>query len=1206
MIVNFLEPSSDFQTSVNIGYDLNNKEKVGSFIPTSSAISLLETILLSTDNSSTNRAHILVGAYGKGKSHIILSILSLLYHKDLDIASRFLEKANEQNHQLFEYAIEYMNSGKRILPVVISGNSTSLTQAFLRALYATLKEHNLMSIMPQTNYQMALDMIDLWRINYPDVYARLQEKLSMPIKEFERTLSDYDASAYSTFEKIYPSLTAGNEFNPFNGYDVVELYESVCSKLDEHGYSGLYIVYDEFSKYLESSISNASINDIKMLQDFAEKCNRSGEKQLHLLLISHKEIENYIDVLPKQKVDGWRGVSERFSHIVMQSDYSQTYEILGTAIRKPPALWTDFKEKNKQFFNSLIEKYSSSSLFSDCSNSQLSDAIIECYPLHPISTFLLPRISEKVAQNERTLFTFVAGQDTTSLSHLKIASVQGLPFVTPDYLYDYFAPQMRKEAFTSEVHQLYSLANDILSTLESESLEAKIVKAICLIYCAGQFNTLAPTVQTLLDIFVCEDISSDDVINAIDSLTQKHFVVYLKRSNAYLQLKRTSGIDIYVEIRNTIEKRRGLTAPADILNSANVEPYLYPLRYNDEHTMTRYFSFRFMTIKALLQNHSSVFDGSADGVIIGVIPDTEYFSENQVREISEQFATCKQLVLVFPDELRSIDNELRMFDAVSLLRENSSDDSNLQNEYDIIYQDLLEVINHYIAQFIHPALHRAQYWHLGKKQAIYRKSHLTELLSIICQDVFPNTPAINNEVVNRNKLSTIAINSRTKLLAALTQQELPFNLGLSGSGQDVSFMRSTLIVPGVLSQNQKGATVSAVATDEKLTNVLHEITAFFDSTKQDGPANFSILYGLLTEPSKGIGLRKGLIPIYLSVCLRKYENHFVIWNQSTEVKLTPVLLNQINESPANYSIQIEEWTNEKESYTNGLAEVFGDFVIDKEKQYGTYSFLILAMNRWYLSLPKYVKDIKQFYSNGGFCTIEKEKLNFLTLLKQSNLGAQDLLFKRIPNCFGFSSINKLLLSQIIEVKSFFDSVKCNLEKELIHEVILVLDNSCEENGLAAASTTWIDSLSDKCKNMLYPNGAERIVSVLSEPGNDEFHLINRLAKVVSGLRIEDWNDNSITIFLSKFKQYKDTIDSENLHQTADAEASDPIESADQYSVTFIDESGKAKLRTFNRTECSKRAKLLQNRINSDLRDMGHAITQEEKRQVLMEILESLC
>lgn len=38
-----------FQYSVNIGYDLNNDNKLKNFIPTKSALALLEEILLSTN-----------------------------------------------------------------------------------------------------------------------------------------------------------------------------------------------------------------------------------------------------------------------------------------------------------------------------------------------------------------------------------------------------------------------------------------------------------------------------------------------------------------------------------------------------------------------------------------------------------------------------------------------------------------------------------------------------------------------------------------------------------------------------------------------------------------------------------------------------------------------------------------------------------------------------------------------------------------------------------------------------------------------------------------------------------------------------------------------------------------------------------------------------------------------------------------------------
>lgn len=70
MIKDMLNIGNRFQTSVNIAYDLNDKEKIAGLIPSQAAVELMESFLLSTDDASTKRARVLVGAYGKGKSHI--------------------------------------------------------------------------------------------------------------------------------------------------------------------------------------------------------------------------------------------------------------------------------------------------------------------------------------------------------------------------------------------------------------------------------------------------------------------------------------------------------------------------------------------------------------------------------------------------------------------------------------------------------------------------------------------------------------------------------------------------------------------------------------------------------------------------------------------------------------------------------------------------------------------------------------------------------------------------------------------------------------------------------------------------------------------------------------------------------------------------------------------------------------------------------
>ena len=490
---NMINVASGFQYSVNIGYDLNNDSKLKNFIPTKSAFNLLEDILFSTQVSSTERARVLIGAYGKGKSHIVLMILSILMKKDLSLFENALPKLI-QNDPLYKSVKNYYESNDKILPVVISGSNTSLPQAFLLALQRTLAENDLLDVMPETNYKAAIAVINRWKEDYPNTYAELQKEIGMPVSKFIEQLEDYNVLAYEQFERIYPKLTAGSVFNPFLGFDVVELYESAVKGLRKRGYSGIYVVYDEFSKFLEANISEASISDTKMLQDFAEKCNRSADNQLHLMLISHKEIANYIDTLPKQKVDGWRGVSERFLHIHLNNNFSQTYEIIASVIKKNESVWTVFQEKHIQDFESLNHRYAEHPIFFDVSEQDVKDVISNCYPLHPVSTFILPRLSERVAQNERTLFTFLSATGSFTLpSFLSKYDDDKFEVVTPDLVYDYFEPLFKKEIYTREFYETYRLTANILAKLEEDSLESKIVKTLSLIYILEQFEKIKPT-----------------------------------------------------------------------------------------------------------------------------------------------------------------------------------------------------------------------------------------------------------------------------------------------------------------------------------------------------------------------------------------------------------------------------------------------------------------------------------------------------------------------------------------------------------------------------------------------------------------------------------------------------------------------------------------------------------------------------------------
>lgn len=1207
-----IEVSKGFQKSINVAYDLNNDEKITNFIPTISSLEIIEDVLLSTNYNSQDRARILIGAYGKGKSHIILVLMTLLLKRDVKLFVTLLNKMREYNEELYHFALSYLNSERKLLPIIVSGSSASLTQSFLNALQKSLTVEGFSDLMPDTHFQAAIKTINFWKTDYTETYDKFIEALSEPINNFLLSLYEYNVSAYEKFEKLYPSLTSGSAFNPFIGFDVVELYSKVVEKLKDKGYDGIYIVYDEFSKYLESSITKASVGDIKMLQDFAEKCNRSGEKQMHLMLISHKDISNYIDKLPKQKVDGWKGISERFKHITLHNNFSQMYEIISTVIKKDASFWERYCITNKDRFEDLADRFKAYGLFDKDNNETIDIAIKGCYPLHPISTFILPRLSEKVAQNERTLFTFLSSENKFTLSSYLGGVDSEFPMLTPDYIYDYFEPLFRKEIYTSEVHKLYKLTSNILRRLEIDSLGAKIIKTIALIYIVEQFEKLPPTLDMIVSTFKEYAVNTHEIEKTLIELIEKQYVIYLKQSNNFLKLKESSGVDILKSIADTIEKTKSTVSVKEILNKSSFDSYMYPTNYNDDNEITRYFDFTFIDSEEFfaVQNWDKKTENlKSDGVIYAIIPNGEEEIETIKARIVDKSSHQKRIIFVVPNNYVDIEKIAFEYNAVKLLKGSVGEDELLSDEYDIYIEDLEEVIGRFIGYYTRPETNGAEYYYMGEKGSLYRKAHISALLSTICQDMYPLTPIINNESINKNILPTVTINSRNKVITGLLANELDKNLGLTGTGQDVSIMRSTLIRTGILSNEEVLPALNLTPDNNNIRNLLQTISAFFARANNSVGQNFKVLYDTLTLPQHGIGLKRGIIPIYIAAVLHHFKKYLVIKNRNDEVKITVDLLNSINENPENYTVFLEDWNEEKTEYINRLEELFADYVIEKEKDYNTFSYIVLAMGRWYMSLPKYVKDMKQRYngkdSDHPYQPVDPQKTKFLNSLKQQNINAREYLFEKIFEFYNYPEFTCAVIDNITVAKQLFDGAKSVLVKSLAMDVKGIFDKGkVKEKGASLTSVIkdWYEGLKDTTVNHLYSKGEEKVLQLMSSISNDEKTFIERLAKAITGLRVDDWNNDTISIFVNDLIELKKTVEEFDRNTSTDNTNS----AIAMYKLSFMSETGEEVVKTFNKTQYSSTAKLLLNEITTALEEMGQSISDQEKRQVLMEVLEKMC
>jgi hypothetical protein len=288
-----------------------------------------------------------------------------------------------------------------------------------------------------------------------------------------------------------------------------------------------------------------------------------------------------------------------------------------------------------------------------------------------------------------------------------------------------------------------------------------------------------------------------------------------------------------------------------------------------------------------------------------------------------------------------------------------------------------------------------------------------------------------------------------------------------------------------------------------------------------------------------------------------------------------------------------------------LAALFADYVSEKEKDYNTFSFIVLAMSRWYMSLPKYAKELKEVYS-GKNGDKKKDKatshIKFLNSLKQPSINAREYLFEKLFEIYGYKEFNVNIVDNIRSAKELFDGAKAELVKALIGDVKAIFGANGKKGAtLTSVIRDWYEGLKPTTANHLFSNNEEKVLQLMSSVNNDEKTFMERLAKTVTGLRLDDWDKSSIDDFLEYLDYLKKTVI--DFDRKTGVKTKGGME---MYKLSFVSKNGAEVVKTFEKTEYTEKAKLLLNAITTEIEDMGQSITEQEKRQVLMELLEKMC
>lgn len=1194
---------SDFQYSVNIGADLFSDEKIKNYIPTTSAIELIEDVMLSQKDTSTDRARIFTGAYGKGKSHFALVLVSLLSRKEPDLFKNLLPKIKEYNSELYDLVIEYINSDKRLLPVVIQGSGLGIRQSLMSELKKALANLGLEHLMPDTYFKAAVATIENWEKHYAKTYENFSKAIDGTISGYIAELLQYNVDYYNNFTKIYKQLSAGAEFNPASAMTVTELYTNVAEKIKVEGYKGIFVIYDEFSKYLQGNSRKDTGDDFQALQEFAELCTRSKEKQLHIMLISHQSIINYFDKdISKTKIDEWKAVSNRFKPVELNNNSSQMYQIISHVLNHNSTWFINFKHNNQALFEQTFEKWSKHRAFAELIDREKESLVYDCYPLEPITTYLLPKISEMIAQNERTIFTFLSatGQKNSLTFFLSSKQDNDFPVLTPDYIFDYFEPLFKSEGYNTPIHKAWKTTMAAINKIdEAFVVERQMVKCIALIYILNQFEILPPTTDVLMSIYNGSVYDMKIVLDAINNLIKKNIFAQ-PNSNNYLRIAEHTDINIDDLITNTIVKIAPNTDAKTILNGFSGDIVLYPNAYNDNNEIVRFFNFEFITLPEMLDVidwNVKISNITGDGILYAIIANTE--NANEVKELVEG-VNNERIVFITLAEGADIYEDAIKYEAVRQIIESSQDEL-LVEELTYTFDDLYSKLNSYVEMFLIPELSKAQYYNRGQIEVVKRRSALSRILSRICENTFTECPIINNETINKNIISTQAMNSRAKVVDGLLRNELLPDLGLTGTGQDVSFMRSTVKSTGILTVADENVMLNITGLlDRNLENMLSAIKNFILRSSADKqPLCFRELYDLLTLPQYHIGVKKGVIPIYIACVLHFYKKYAVVTSRKREVEITAKLLEAINENPDAYYIYLEKWDKDKENYINALENLFAKHTNVAEKEYNDFEYIVKSMQRWFLQLPKYTKEIERSYAGKGeFAEIDSNTLKLKNSLKVPEINSREFLFNKLLWIYETKSLNTVI-RHLSSSKALLDETKYKLIELLEAEVIAIF-NGNPQASLSSVVLDWCDSLKEDVFAHMFNGNESNILSVFRTITPDSQKFIEDVARIIVGLRIDDWDHLAIANFLTSISEFKENI--ERYNKDISFSSKTPKGS---YKITVIEEDGSERFKTFDKADYSPKAKLFYNDAEAMLEEYAQALSNNEKRQVLIDIIEKL-
>ena len=975
--------------------------------------------------------------------------LSDSYNRSTNLELDFKDSSKLKNIYL---SVKFQEGLKEVLTSVLEKNSNHRVRVLSgspglgKSTFALLTAHLLSKNYPQILSNIMMQANKNLQTMF-QVFQKPKQKKLLNI-----FVNGYEGDIEKVFlNKLQSVLCDAKVPTNKNFQNTMEFYQKSLKALKSKGYGGVFVIYDEFGKYLEKGIHNPTDLNIQFLQNFAEFCNRSGETQCHLMLITHLSISQYASQLPINVQQEWAKIEGRFQESAFYDKSADYYNMISNVFKKNISKSAPvMAKKYKTYINRYLSHFKEDAFkgFIDIHN--LKQILLNCFPLHPSVLALLPYLSKKVAQNERTLYTFLTRDENYSLKRfLEEQFKNHTTLLMPYNLYQYFQILIGKDIGIGGTYKIQLMAEMAFQQIQPTDKVAKQVISLMALCAVVNDAYFAPLTEEFICSCFNQLFSKVEIKQCLKKLMDKKVIFYNKNAKQYL-LQEGTPIDIDEEIAKL--KKAHLTSKSlvQVLKRYFKTDFIIPKKYNFDHSITRFYRTEIISVEELrsLKTKQIVDFYKEDGVVFYVVPfshDELVYAKSQISNLSSALA-----VFVLPKTFIECKKDIEELNAVDCLYNNKevlSTSSLIKKELDRHKEILLTSIKALLKPLIgymrlsayvaYPRQSFLKGTHLFLKQ-ITHFNELQRYLGDLFEKEYCKYIEFNLEYMNRHRVSGSITLGRKKFIDTLiyNKQKPIENISdyIKGQGPDYVILDTMLR----LSHFNYHASTNTyqVASKSPYYNFFKEYESILSKHSQG--IRVDVLLDILVSPP--FGLRLGVIPVFIALadlCFKQPVSHYF---EDTYVKsLDGDHYDLLMKYPKKTNIHYTPIHNKQQAFLNGLKDVFN-------AQDVSIRSVIEAVLKWRKTIPESTKLSPNLSLAGRKILIQ---IN-------SSKEPDKLLFNQIPNCFNKQGVDCNTNNK--EIENFLNDIK-SVKKEIdeVYKTLLLKIKSDLINFIQFINTQCLNS-----------------------------------------------------------------------------------------------------------------------------------------------------